>query len=228
MLDTIRTGSAVLSDFLMRVEFLSRGLKLAGLVDLPEGPPRAFAVMASCFTCSKNSKTAAYLARGLAVRGIGCLRIDFKGLGESEGEFVKNTLSSNVEDLIAAAEFLRREFSPPRLMIGHSFGGTAAVRAGRRIDSCRAVAVVNSPSDPKRITTYFPERLREIRVISRAAHFQSGAISWTIWKRMTRNVRFQSWASHCWYVTPLPMKLCPSRKARAPLPGRDTQNRFWL
>jgi alpha/beta superfamily hydrolase len=147
----------------MRVEFLSGGLKLAGLVDLPEGPARVFAVAAACFTCSKNSKTSAYLARGMAARGIGCLRLDFKGLGESEGEFVKNTLSSNVEDLLAGAEFLSREFSGPTLVIGHSFGGTAAVRAARRMESCRGVVVVNSPSDPKRITTYFPERLAEIR-----------------------------------------------------------------
>jgi alpha/beta superfamily hydrolase len=147
----------------MKVEFYSGGLKLVGLVDLPEGKARGFAVVASCFTCTKNSKTAAYLARGLAARGIGCLRVDFKGLGESEGEFVKNTLSSNVDDLVAAAEFLAKEFSAPGLAVGHSFGGTAAVRAGRRIESCRAVAVVNSPSDPKRITTYFPDRLAEIR-----------------------------------------------------------------
>jgi putative redox protein len=147
----------------MKVEFLSGGLKLAGLMDLPEGEPKAFAVVAPCFTCSKNSKTAAYLARGLAARGFGCLRVDFKGLGESEGEFVKNTLSSNVEDLTAAAEFLQREYSAPALLVGHSFGGLASVRAGRRIANVRSVAVVNSPSDPRHITSYFPDRLEEIR-----------------------------------------------------------------
>jgi uncharacterized protein len=147
----------------MKVEFLSGGGRLAGLMDLPEGEARAFAVVAPCFTCSKNSKTAAYLARGLAARGIGCLRVDFKGLGESEGEFVKNTLSSNVEDLVAAVEFLEREYSAPELMVGHSFGGLASVRAARRIASVRGVAVVNSPNDPKHITSYFPDRLAEIR-----------------------------------------------------------------
>jgi alpha/beta superfamily hydrolase len=137
----------------MKVEFLSGGVRLAGLIDLPKEPSKVFAVVASCFTCSKNSRTATYLARGLAARGIGCLRVDFKGLGESGGEFVKNTLSSNVEDLVAAAEFLRREHMAPGLLVGHSFGGAVCLRAARQIESCRAVAVVNSPSDPKHITS---------------------------------------------------------------------------
>lgn len=146
----------------MRVEFQSGGFRLAGLLDLAQ-PPKAFAVIASCFTCSKNSKTAAYVARSLAERGISCLRIDFKGLGESEGDFVRNTLSSNIEDIQSAARFLKGEYEAPKLLIGHSFGGTAAVRAAKYVSTCRAVVTINSPADPKRITTYFPERLDEIR-----------------------------------------------------------------
>ena len=146
----------------MRVEFQSGACKLAGLLDFAE-TPKAFAVIASCFTCSKNSKTAAYLARSLADRGISCLRIDFKGLGESEGDFAPNTLSSNIEDLRSAAQFLERDHQAPKLLVGHSFGGTAVVRAAKHIPSCRGVVTVNSPADPKRITTYFPDRLAEIR-----------------------------------------------------------------
>jgi alpha/beta superfamily hydrolase len=148
----------------MKVQFTSDNHKLAGLLDLPTAPPRAYALIAPCFTCSKNSKTAAYLAKSLAHHGIASLRLDFKGLGESEGHFAKNTLSSNIADLIAAAHFLQAEHHPhaPALLIGHSFGGLAVIRAAPQIPTVGAVITVNSPYDPKHITTYFPERLPEI------------------------------------------------------------------
>lgn len=148
----------------MRVEFSSGGFKLAAVVDLPrEGVPEAFAIFAPCFTCNKNIKTAAYISRGLAERGIGVLRIDFRGLGESEGTFAEANLSTNVADMIAAAEFLQREYSAPRLLVGHSFGGPAAVRAAAQIESCRAVVTINSPADPLHVASYFADKLERIR-----------------------------------------------------------------
>src|SRR6476661_4164350 len=100
----------------MRVEFASGGFKLAGIVDLPrETEARAFAIFAPCFTCNKNIKTAAYIARGLTEHGIGVLRLDFRGLGESEGRFADATLTTNIEDIVAAAEFLKHEYSSPAL-----------------------------------------------------------------------------------------------------------------
>jgi len=148
----------------MRVEFRSGGFKLVGIVDAPrEGAARAFAIFAPCFTCNKNIKTAAYISRGLAERGIGVLRLDFRGLGESEGAFAEATLTTNVEDLIAAAEFLAKEYSAPALLIGHSFGGPAVIRAAPKIASCRAVVTINSPADPLHVTTYFADKLERIR-----------------------------------------------------------------
>jgi pimeloyl-ACP methyl ester carboxylesterase len=91
------------------------------------------------------------------------LRLDFRGLGESEGRFEDATLTTNVEDLVAAAEFLGREYSAPALLIGHSFGGPAVIRAAAKIASCRAVVTINSPADPLHVTTYFADKLERIR-----------------------------------------------------------------
>jgi putative redox protein len=98
----------------------------------------------------------------LAQHGIGVLRLDFRGLGESEGQFAETTLSTNVEDLVAAAEFLARDYAAPKLLIGHSFGGPAVIRAARKIASCRAVATINSPAHLGQITTHFAHKLEQI------------------------------------------------------------------
>lgn len=147
----------------MRVEFQSGGFKLVGIVDAPrDGAAKAFAIFAPCFTCNKSIKTAAYIGRGLADHGIGVLRLDFRGLGESEGSFADATLTTNVEDVVAASEFLAKEYSAPALLIGHSFGGPAVIRAAAKIPSCRAVVTINSPAHLGQITTHFQEKLEEI------------------------------------------------------------------
>ena len=148
----------------MKVEFQSESFKLAGILDAPrDAQPKAYAIFAPCFTCNKNIKTAAYIGRGLAERGIAVLRLDFRGLGESEGEFAQATLTTNVADVIAAAEFLREKHISPALLIGHSFGGPAVIRAAPKIPACRAVVTINSPADPRHITTYFEDKLPQIR-----------------------------------------------------------------
>lgn len=132
-------------------------------MDLPrESEPKGFAIFGPCFTCNRNIKTAAYLARGLAERGIGVLRIDFRGLGESEGDFKEATLSSNVADLVAAAEFLKTSQQAPALLVGHSFGGPAVIRAAARLECVRAVVTINSPADPRHVTSYFADKLEAI------------------------------------------------------------------
>jgi pimeloyl-ACP methyl ester carboxylesterase len=147
----------------MRVEFESGVFRLAGIVDAPrEGEARAYAIFAPCFTCNKNIKTAAYIGRALADLGIAVLRLDFRGLGESEGKFVDALLTTNVADVIATAEFLKERYASPALLIGHSFGGPAVIRAAPKIPSCRAVVTINSPADPTHLTTYFTEHLPQI------------------------------------------------------------------
>ena len=129
----------------------SRGEALAGRIDLPAGEPRAWAIFAHCFTCSKDSKAAAYISQALAARGIAVLRFDFTGLGTSGGEFAGSSFSSNLEDLACAADYLRREHAPPALLVGHSLGGAAVLAAAERISDARALATIGAPYEPKHV-----------------------------------------------------------------------------
>ncbi len=125
------------------------GADLSARLDLPDGEqPRAYALFAHCFTCNKNYKAIAGISHALARTGIGVLRFDFTGLGESEGDFADTNFSSNVEDLVAAADFLRDEYEAPGLLIGHSLGGAAVLQGAARIPSSRAVVTLAAPSDP--------------------------------------------------------------------------------
>src|SRR5689334_20134268 len=115
------------------------GHALAGRLDMPAGKPRAFALLAHCFTCSKDAKGAAYISQALAGRGIAVLRFDFTGLGQSEGEFGSSTLSSNLDDIACAARYLRENRAAPQILVGHSLGGAAVLAAAERIPEARAV-----------------------------------------------------------------------------------------
>lgn len=114
----------------------------------PDGQTRGSAVLAHCFTCSKNLTAVVQIARALSREGLAVLRFDFTGLGESEGDFAETTFSSNVDDLVAAAAFMEARGMPPHLLVGHSLGGTAALAAASRIPGLRAVATLCSPADP--------------------------------------------------------------------------------
>ena len=116
------------------------GTSLAARLDAPAGPPLAYAIFAHCFTCSKESKAASAISAALTERGFAVLRFDFTGLGGSEGDFANTNFSSNVDDLVAAADFLRREHRAPTLLVGHSLGGTAVLAAASRIPEAAAVA----------------------------------------------------------------------------------------
>jgi len=121
---------------------------LAARLDLPEGEPRACALFAHCFTCSKDTFAASRISRGLAERGIAVLRFDFTGLGGSEGEFANSNFSSNIDDLVAAADHLRQRHQAPMLLIGHSLGGAAVLAAAHRVPEAVAVATIAAPFDP--------------------------------------------------------------------------------
>src|SRR5580704_7316383 len=134
----------------------AKGEQLAALLDRPDGPIRAVALFAHCFTCGKDIKAARLIARGLQLRGIAVLRFDFTGLGASEGEFANTTFSSNVDDLVAAADHLRQTLMPPAILIGHSLGGAAVLAAAR------AVVTIAAPSDPAHVIGLFGERVAEL------------------------------------------------------------------
>ena len=135
-----------------KVEFSgAQGHRLAARLDMPEQAPRAFAVFAHCFTCSKDTRAAAYIGAALVAQGLAVLRFDFTGLGGSEGDFANTNFSSNVGDLVAAADWLRREHRAPQLLVGHSLGGAAVLAAAPRIPEAKAVATVNAPADPAHV-----------------------------------------------------------------------------
>ncbi len=138
------------------------GHRLAGLLDRPPGEARAFALFAHCFTCGKESRAAKRIAEGLTALGIAVLRFDFTGLGSSEGEFANTSFSSNVADLIAAADHLRRTESAPAILIGHSLGGAAVLAAAGEIPEARAVVTIAAPSDPGHVTGLFAEHVPAI------------------------------------------------------------------
>ena len=146
-----------------RIEFPGgSGARLAARLDAPEGAPRAFALFAHCFTCSKDLAAVSRIARGLAARGLAVLRFDFTGLGHSEGEFANTDFSSNVDDLVAAADWLRAEHRAPALLVGHSLGGAAVLAAAARIPEATAIATIGAPAEPAHIERLFAARREEI------------------------------------------------------------------
>ncbi len=133
------------------------GVQLSGRLETPDGDIRACAMFAHCFTCSKDVFAATRISRGLAQRGYAVLRFDFAGLGQSDGEFEDTNFSSNVADLLAAAAFMRDRAEAPALLIGHSLGGAAVLRAAPEIPECRAVCTVGAPSEPDHVRALLSE-----------------------------------------------------------------------
>ena len=138
------------------------GATLAARLDMPDGPHLATALFAHCFTCGKDIPAARRIAARLTGAGIAVLRFDFTGLGHSEGEFENTSFTSNVEDLIAACKHLDAEGLPPTLLIGHSLGGAAVLKAASQIDQVKAVATLGAPFDPEHVTHNFADALPEI------------------------------------------------------------------
>ncbi len=146
-----------------KVSFLGgSGDLLAARLDLPANVPVAYALFAHCFTCTKDTLAASRISESLTGCGIAVLRFDFTGLGGSEGDFANTHFSSNVADLVAAAEYLLAEFGGPGILIGHSFGGTAVLAAAARIASVKAVVTINAPFDPKHVLNLLKEDIDRI------------------------------------------------------------------
>jgi len=147
-----------------RFQFASaEGHQLAAALDLPEREPLAYALFAHCFTCGKDVLAAKRIAVALAAKGIAVLRFDFTGLGSSEGDFANSTFSSNVADLVRAADHLRETRKAPAILIGHSLGGAAILAAAGQIPDAKAVVTIAAPSDPAHVTGLFKDRIEDIR-----------------------------------------------------------------
>ncbi|MDG1431153.1 MAG: alpha/beta hydrolase, partial [Paracoccaceae bacterium] len=146
-----------------KFEFQGHAGTLSGRLDLPEGPIRATALFAHCFTCSKDIPAARRISSRLAAEGIAVLRFDFTGLGHSQGEFANTNFTTNAHDLVLAAEYLAERFVAPQLIIGHSLGGAAVLRAAADIPSARAIATIGAPFDPSHVAHNFGGQLDTIR-----------------------------------------------------------------
>jgi alpha/beta superfamily hydrolase len=150
------------------------GETLAGRLDLPDDNMKACALFAHCFTCSKSLKVVGNIAKELVANDIGVLRFDFTGLGQSEGEFANTNFSSNVDDLLAAVDFMKEETGGPHLLIGHSLGGAAVIQSAHQIPSARAVVTIGSPSDPGHVIKHFETHLDVIEEKGEAEVVLSG------------------------------------------------------
>ncbi len=147
-----------------KYEFKGRnGDMLAGRLEVPEGDVKAYAVFAHCFTCSKDFIASRTITQALAERGIATLRFDFTGIGNSEGDFGNTNFSSNVEDLILAANALGKTHQAPKLLIGHSLGGAATLAAAPYVESATAVATLAAPFDPSHVAHLFAEDIESIQ-----------------------------------------------------------------
>jgi len=130
----------------------SKGEKLVGRMGIPvSGKPKAYALFAHCFTCNKNLTAIRNISRSLTQQGIAVLRFDFTGLGESEGDFADTNFSSNVSDLVEAAEFMEQAYEAPQILIGHSLGGAAVLMAAGQLASVKAVVTIGAPAEPKHV-----------------------------------------------------------------------------
>ena len=141
----------------------AEGVELSGSLELPvDKEPTHFAIFAHCFTCGKDLRAARNITRCLAQKGYGVLRFDFTGLGESGGDFSDSNFTSNLSDLKAAVEYLSINYKTPVLLIGHSLGGTAALRAGAELKEVRAMVSIGAPFDPAHATSLFTNKLEDI------------------------------------------------------------------
>ncbi|MCQ9371688.1 alpha/beta fold hydrolase [Corynebacterium sp. 35RC1] len=140
----------------------SKGYQMAGTIDMPDSTPTAFAMFAHCFTGSRFTPAASRASKELAEHGIACLRFDFPGLGQSEGNFHETSFSENVEDIKAAYQWMSEHYSAPQLLIGHSLGGAAALKAATQLKKLRAVATIGAPFDPAHAVLHFADRISEV------------------------------------------------------------------
>jgi len=154
-----------------RISFKNRDdIDLSAALHIPNaGEAIAYAVFAHCFTCTKSINAAVAISETLAQRGIATLRFDFTGLGGSKGDFSDSNFSTNINDLVDAAEFLGRDFQAPQLLIGHSLGGTAILAASEKIPSAKAVASIGSPSNSEHILHLLSEHLNALEEDGSAA-----------------------------------------------------------
>ena len=163
------------------------GAQLSARLDLPAGPHLATAIFAHCFTCGKDIPAARRIAARLAGMGIAVLRFDFTGLGHSEGEFANTSFTSNVDDLVATADHLASTGMAPTMLIGHSLGGAAVLKAANKIKGLKAVITLGAPFDPGHVTHNLADAIPAI-MENGTAEVSLGGSPFTIGKEFIEDV----------------------------------------
>lgn len=172
-----------------RVWFSSTsGPRLAGLIDHPKGRLRGWGVFAHGFTLGKDSPAASRICKQLASEGIGMLRFDNLGLGDSEGDWGDGSFSHKVDDTAQAARFMIDSGLPCRLLVGHSFGGAAVIAAAHQVESVRAVASIGAPYDPGHVEHIYDALVERILAEGEAA-FLIGGKALTLKRHFIEDVR---------------------------------------
>lgn len=179
-----------------RIQFKnSEGYELSARLDMPANQhPAHFAIFAHCFTCNKNLKAVRQISRALNQMGFAVLRFDFTGLGDSEGDFADTNFSSNVLDLIAAADYLKEHYQAPKLLVGHSLGGAAVIYAAAALEEVEAVATIGAPSSPEHVQHLIYEDIAEIKKDG-VAQVSIGGRSFKIKKQFLDDLEEQNMAN---------------------------------
>ncbi len=162
--------------FSKKVQFKNnKGLILEGNIDFPiDQKPLSYALFAHFFTGNKNFTAVRNISKALTKNRIAVMRFDFTGLGNSEGDFADSNFSTNVNDLIAAAEYLRENHKAPKIVIGHSLGGAAGVFAANEIESIEAIVTIGAPAHPSHVEHLFEDHLEDIHLDGEATFEISG------------------------------------------------------
>ena len=182
----------------IKVEFVNaEGQALAGLLETPPQsvPIARYALFAHCFTCGKDIAAASRISRALAGRGIAVLRFDFTGLGNSDGDFANTNFSSNVQDLLAAAEALKEGYQAPALLIGHSLGGAAVLAAASQLDSVEAVVTIGAPATASHVRHLFGAAQAELEEAGEA-EVEIGSRSFRVKRQLLDDLDRYCDASH--------------------------------
>lgn len=168
------------------------GYELSARLELPINQhPKAYALFAHCFTCSKNTRAVRSISQSLTKRGIAVLRFDFAGLGDSEGDFSETNFSSNIDDIVAAAQYLGEHHTAPSILIGHSLGGAAVLAAANMIPSSKAVVTIGAPAEPAHVQHLIQSATPEIEA-NGVARVQIGYQQFNIRKQFLEDINRQT------------------------------------
>jgi putative redox protein len=170
------------------------GESLAARLDSPESPD-AYVLFAHCFTCNKDLNTITRISKALNEQNLALLRFDFTGLGASKGDFANTNFSSNIADLVAAANYLREHFEAPKILMGHSFGGAAVLAAAHQLPEVKAVATIGAPADTEHVIKQFDSHTDEIAQKGEAKVNLVGR-SFTIKQQFIEDVKAQKMKDH--------------------------------